>query len=75
MVIARKIPSLRVVFSAHRAERPGLNNELLADDIPGNVLGMNKRIDLNKKRLRPEYLGTGIQSSKLQLGCSSMYLD
>lgn len=54
MVIARKIPSLRVVFSAHRVEYPGLNIELLADDIPGNVLAMNKRIDLKNKRLRPE---------------------
>lgn len=49
MVLARKIPSLRVVFSAHRAEHPGLNMELLAGDIPGNVLAMNKRIDLNNK--------------------------
>lgn len=53
MVIARNIPSLGVVFSAHRAEHPGLIRELLADDIPGNVLAMNKCIDLNNT-LRPE---------------------
>lgn len=42
MVMARQIPSLRVLFSAHGAEHPGLNIELLADDMAGNVLAMDK---------------------------------
>lgn len=42
MVKTRKIPSLRVLSSAHGPEHTGLNIELLADDIPGNVLAMDK---------------------------------
>lgn len=54
MAIVQKNSSLRVVFSAYRVEYLGLNIELLVDDILRNVLAMNKRIDLNNKRLRPE---------------------